>query len=177
MGIINLLFFISVFTLSSHPEKTEADFLYLNSEQLSSLGLNLTKKGLFYKNLNPNRTESEGRNPGLMFYCTKDNYLTTTIFDESESKDLPYKMGSLKKMKMTNNDFYPVLIGDTNGNMSLENRNIYSDQKLLPVAINLNGTIKNRKDVIIVWFKPTESIKQALPENIEIERYLQERNN
>jgi len=176
MRIINLLFFVAVFTLSSFVEKTESDFLYLNSEQLSSLGLNLTEDGLFYKNLNPNWNENDGKYPGLMFYCTKNNYLTTIHFNENESEDLTYKVKSLKKMKITNNDFYPVLIGDTNGNMSLEDKAHSINQKLLPVAINLNEKIKNRKDVIVIWFKPTESLKQALPKNFDINDYLKVRN-
>jgi len=30
----------------------------------------------------------------------------------------------------------------------------------------------NRNDTIIVWFKPTELIKNALPTNINLENYL-----
>lgn len=176
MKIINLLLVLAVVTLSSFVEKTEQDYLYLNSDQLNSLGLNLTKKGLFYKNLNPSWTKEDGKYAGLMFHCSKKNYLSTISFKESESKDLNYKQRSLKKMKMTHNDFYPVLIGDAEGNMSFENKELAAGIKLLPVAIKLSETSKKRKDIVVVWFRPTESLKQVLPKDININDYLRFRN-
>jgi len=45
--------------------------------------------------------------------------------------------------------------------------------KLLPVAICMAETnLTNRKDTVIVWLRPTESLKKLLPEGIRMEDYL-----
>ena len=76
-------------------------------------------------------------------------------------------------MGITRNDFYPILIGDTEGKQSLDNRTLPEDLKLFPVAICLSETkLRNRKDTIVVWFKPSVALKTALPENVKIEDYL-----
>jgi hypothetical protein len=35
--------------------------------------------------------------------------------------------------------------------------------------------LRSRKDTIVVWFKPTEALQKALPENVRIEDYLKAR--
>jgi hypothetical protein len=76
-------------------------------------------------------------------------------------------------MEITRNDFYPILIGNTNGKQSLNNETLSEDLKLFPVAICMSETkLRNRKDTIVVWFKPSEALKKALPENVKIEDYL-----
>ena len=156
--------------VSSHP----SDFLFLNSNQLKPLGIELNKDGVFYKNLNPNWKQDKVRYSCLSFYCGNDNYLTTNHYSETEV----IKAGNrnerrLVKMGITRNDFYPILIGDTEGKQSLDNRTLPEDLKLFPVAICLSETkLRNRKDTIVVWFKPSVALKTALPENVKIEDYL-----
>jgi hypothetical protein len=79
----------------------------------------------------------------------------------------------LMKLETTRNDFYPVLIGDTKGRQSLDNAGLPNDLKLLPVAICMDDTkLTNRKDTLVVWFMPSESLRKALPDNVSVEDYL-----
>jgi len=157
----------------THPNKPE--FLFLNSKQLKPLGIELNENGVFYKNLNPNWKQDNVRYSCLSFYCCNDNYLSTNHYSETdviESKNRIEKL--LMKMETTRNDFYPILIGNTKGKQSLDNEILSPDLKLFPVAICMSETkLLSRKDTIVVWFKPTEALKKALPENVKIEDYMQ----
>jgi hypothetical protein len=80
----------------------------------------------------------------------------------------------LMKMQTTRTDFYPLLIGNTKGKQSLDNETLPGDLKLFPVAICMSETkLLSRKDTIVIWFKPTEALKKALPGNVKFEEYLQ----
>ena len=77
------------------------------------------------------------------------------------------------KLETTKLDFYPLLIGNPKGDLSLDNTTLPKDLKLFPVAICMSETnINSRKDTIVVWFKPTESLKNSLPEGVKVEEYL-----
>jgi hypothetical protein len=149
-------------------------FLFLNSDQLKPLGIELNKNGVFYKNLNPNWEQDKVRYSCLSFYCSSNNYLTTNHYSETDViKARNRNERLLVKMGITRNDFYPILIGNTKGKQSLNNETLSEDLKLFPVAICMSETkLRNRKDTIVVWFKPSEALKKALPENIKIEDYL-----
>jgi beta-lactamase regulating signal transducer with metallopeptidase domain len=151
-----------------------SDFLFLNSEQLKPLGIELNKNGVFYKNLNPNWKQDKVRYSGLSFYCSSNNYLTSKHYSEKDvikAKNRSERL--LGKMEITNNDFYPILIGNPKGKKALNNETLPEELKLFPVAICMSETkLQNRKDTIVVWFKPSESLKKVLPENVNIEDYL-----
>ena len=151
-----------------------SDFLFLNSDQLKPLGIELNKDGVFYKNLNPNWKQDKVRYSCLSFYCSSNNYLTTNHYSETDvikAKNRNERL--LVKMEITRNDFYPILIGNTKGKQSLNNETLSEDLKLFPVAICMSETkLRNRKDTIVVWFKPSEALKKVLPENVKIEDYL-----
>jgi hypothetical protein len=79
------------------------------------------------------------------------------------------------RQELTKYDFYPLLVGDTKGNESMDQK-LPEDMKLLPVAICMADTgLPTREDTVVVWLKPTESLKKALPANIIMEDYLQTR--
>jgi hypothetical protein len=165
---------ISIVIVCGWTLPTKSEFLFLNSNQLKPLGIVLNEHGVFYKNLNPNWKQDNVKYSCLSFYCSSDNYLTTNHYLETDvinAKNRNERM--LMKIETTRNDFYPVLIGDTQGKQSLDDETLSNDLKLLPVAICMNETkLLNRKDTIVVWFKPSESLKKALPKNISIEDYL-----
>jgi hypothetical protein len=169
--IIATAFFCS-FNSINKPE-----FLFLNQSQLKPLGIELNKHGVFYKNLNPNWQKENERYSGLGFYCCKDNYLTTVHFRESEVlKPTNRYYKRMISKETTHNDYYPLLIGNSNGDQSLENETLPEDMKFLPIAICMSDAkVKNRIDTLVVWFKPTESLRKALPANIKMEDYLQAR--
>jgi len=171
----SIITIIAALTIISCSKTKTTDFLYLNSDQLKPLGIELNDNGLFYKNMNP-KWKSDGEKYCLLaFQSTRDNYLTTSHFTESdivnakENKDT-----TLTEKFYTKNDFYPLLIGNKKGNMSLDNYTyLKKELKLLPIAICMKDAKNlNRNDTIIVWFKPTELIKNALPTNINLENYL-----
>jgi hypothetical protein len=63
-----------------------------------------------------------------------------------------------------------------NGDQSLDNETLPIDMQFLPVAICLAETkVKGRNDTIVVWFKPTEALRKALPANIKMEDFLRVR--
>lgn len=148
--------------------------LFLNAYQLKPLGIELDKDGVFYKNFNPNWKNDRVKYSCLSFYCSNNNYLTTNHYSETDViKANNRNERKLVKMEISRNDFYPVLIGNTKGKQSLDNGTLAEDLKLFPVAICMSETkLRNRKDTIIVWFKPSEALKKALPENVKIEDYL-----
>ena len=172
----SLLALIIIVLICSWTNPTKPDFLFLNSNQLKSLGIVLNENGVFYKNLNPNQKQDNLKYAGLSFYCCSDNYLTTSHYTASDVIKATNKNEKLlMKLKTTKNDFYPLLIGNTKGEQSLDDETLAKDLKLFPVAICMSETkLQNRKDTIVVWFKPTEALKKALPKNIKLEDFLKE---
>lgn len=175
MKIKSFIAIIAALTIISCSKTKTTDFLYLNAVQLKSLGIELKDNGLFYKNMNPKWREDGEKFCLLAFHCSSDNYLTTSHYTESdivtarENNDT-----ALVEKFYTKNDFYPLLIGNKKGNMSLDNYTVLNKElKLLPIAICMNeAKNSNRNDTVIVWFKATESIKKALPNNVRLEDYL-----
>jgi hypothetical protein len=165
---------IALVAICSCTQTKRPQYLYLNAEQLKPLGIELNDKGVFYKNENPNYKQDKERYSCLAFYSTNDNYLTTKQFYATDTLHAANTLDSLiVNQKMTRNDFYPVLIGNTSGIQSMENKNLPVDMKLLPIAIAMAETkLSNRKDTLVVWLKPTESLLKALPANTIIENYL-----
>jgi hypothetical protein len=145
--------------------------IYLNAEQLQKLGIEVTESGVMYKNLNPNWVADNERYPILGFIATDDTYLTTMHFNESESISISSKSDSLfASMELTQNDFYPILIGSINDDFSLDRKKLNS--KLLPIAICMADiTLQNRTDTLVIWFNVTESIAKILPSDINLNEY------
>ena len=165
---------ITTILICSWTSPTKPEFLFLNSIQLKPLGIELNEKGVFYKNCNPKWKQDNRKYSCLYFYCCNDNYVTTRHYFETDTFNVKNKNERLlMKMETTKNDFYPLIIGNTKGDQSLDNTTLPKDMKLFPIAICMSETkLPNRKDTIVVWFKPTESLKGALPANINIEDYL-----
>lgn len=150
--------------------------LFLNTSELSLLGIHVTKHGVFYKNLNPNWKQDNEKYATLAFYLGDDNYLSTFHLKETDSLFVKSMSDSLlKTQNTTHNDFYPLLIGNIDGHQSL-NSDLPLDMKLLPVAICMTDTrLPNRNDTVVVWFKPTETLNKILNPDFKMEDYLQTR--
>ncbi len=171
------LAFIAIVVICSWTNPAKPEFLFLNSDQLKPLGIVLNEHGVFYKNYNPNWKQDNLPNSYLSFYCCSNNYLTTMHYTEKDVIQAKNKHEELLlNLETTKNDFYPVLIGNEKGKQSLDDETLAKDMKLFPVAICMSETkLRSRKDTIVVWFKPTESLQKALPKNIKIEDYLKVR--
>jgi len=171
-----LMIFVAV-VLSSYTRINNPEFLCLTPDQLKPLGIEINENGVFYKNINPDWKQNEGRYTGLGFYSTADTYMKSFHFDETETLKASNRNDKLLVNKVvTRNDFYPLLIGNTQGDYSLDSEVLPSDLKMLPVAICMaDSKLKSRNDTIVVWFKPTESLAKALPGNIKMEDYLKSR--
>ncbi len=165
---------ILLVTISSCTTRNQPDFLYLNVAQLKTLGIVLNDKGVFYKNVNPNSKQEHVRYAGIAFCCTSKNFVSTSLFHETEKLNAKNSPDSvLVSMEETKNDFYPLLIGNANGVYNYNNENLPDDMKFLPVAIHMAETnLPTRKDTVVVWLRPTESLKKLLPEGIRMEDYL-----
>lgn len=163
-----------VFLTGCNKTSTKIEPLFLNQAQLHSLGIEVSEKGVFYKNTNPNWKNDNEKYCTLAFYLTNDNYVTTLHLEEDDTLTVKTDIDSLLKLQTTTkNDFYPLLIGDTQGRMSL-NQDFPADMKLLPVAICMADTkLPNRTDTVLVWFKPTESLKKTLLESVDIDKHIQ----
>ena len=170
-----LLIIAAILLLSCLYKSKSSEYIFLNRDQLKSIGIILSDKGVFYKNYNPNWKSDNERYPYLGILANK-TYLTTKLYGEDDQLKADNKYDRIfVKMEHTHNDFYPVLIGNTKGDLSFDNSvKLTQNQKLLPVAICMSETKNlNRKDTLIVWFKVTESLKKALPQDIKIDDYLQ----
>lgn len=174
MKIKTLFTIAASLSLFSCTQTKKADFLYLSDNQLKPLGIELNENGIFYNNSNPTWKEDHEKYCGLAFYSSNDNYLATFHYTETDTlKAINTNDSLLLQLEVTQNDFYPLLIGNTKGKNSLENETLPKDLKLLPVAICMSETqLANRNDTLIVWFKPTEALMKSLPENIKIDDYL-----
>jgi hypothetical protein len=159
-------------TNSSNTENVK--FLFLNASQLKPLGIELNEKGIFYKNVNPNWKQDHQKYACMAFLCTNNHYMSSTHFNETDTLKITSGVDSIIIQKaLSKNDFYPLLIGNGNGKQSMEDKNLSADLKLLPIAICMAETkLETRKDTIVVWLKPTESLKKALPQNINMDDYL-----
>jgi len=170
-----LLLIIATATLMICCTRAKApDYLILNGQQLKSLGITLTDQGLFYKNYNPN-WQADNENYPYLGFLSNETYLTTRHYGETDTLTSENKYDSaFLKMDATKNDFYPLLIGNTKGQMSLDKYTALNKEiKLVPVAICMAETkIANRQDTMVVWFKPTESLKNALPGDINMDDFL-----
>ena len=168
---------IILIAISSCTKQVKPDFLYLNANQLKPLGFELNNKGLFYKNENSIWNETLEKYACLAFYCTNNNYLTTKRFDVNDTLKRKNSADSfLVRMKMTRNDFYPLIIGGINKYIGVNNENTPEDIKLLPIAIRMAETnLSKRKDTLIIWLRPTESLKKLLPKGIHMEDYVRSR--
>lgn len=169
-----LLAIVAAAVICSCSKITEPKFLFLNAEQLKPLGIEINERGVFYKNVNPEWKKDNERFAGLAFASSEGNYLSTTHFNENEMLKPANLIDSSYLLKeVSRNDFYPLLIGNKRGENSLDNKTLPSDMKLLPVAICMADTkIPSRKDTLLVWFKPTESLQKALPDSIKMNDYL-----
>ncbi len=174
MKIKSFLTILLVITLCSCNQTKKTEFLYLNGSQLKKIGIDLSDQGVFYKNINPNWKLDNKKYAFLGFYMCDGNYVSSTHMNETDTLVVKSKNDSLlKTIETTRNDFYPLLIGDTKGIQSLD-EDLPKDMKLLPIAICMSETkLPNRNDTIVVWLKPTESLKKSLPENINMDEYLQ----
>jgi hypothetical protein len=165
---------ILLLTISSCTKRTQPKFLYLNAAQLKPLGIVVNDKGIFYKNENPNWKQDHETYIGNAFYCTAEIFLSTIQFDATDTLKIKNSADSiLAGLELTKNDFYPLLIGNPKGFPSFVHGNLPADMKLLPLAILMAETnLPTRKDTVVVWLRPTESLKRLLPENIRMEDYL-----
>lgn len=170
----SILTILIVITFLSCNQTKKTEFLYLNGAQLKEIGINLSDQGVFYKNINPNWKLDNKKYAFLAFYSCDDNYVSSMHMNETDTLIVESKNDSLlKTIETTRNDFYPLLIGDPKGIQSL-NEDLPKDMKLLPIFICMSETkLPNRKDTIVVWLKPTESLRKSLPENINMDDYLQ----
>ena len=167
---------ISMVVVCSCSKTTKPDYLYLNANELKPLGILVNDKGVFYKNEIPEWKQNNKLYTCLAFYCTNGDYISTRFFKATDTlKMVNYTDSFIVRQELTKYDFYPLLVGDTKGNQSMD-EDLPVDMKLLPVAICMAETgIPTREDTIVVWLKPTESLKKALPANINMEDYLQTR--
>ena len=157
--------------LSCNKQKT-VDYVYLNKEQLKPLGVELSENGVFYKNYNPKWNDDGEKYAYLGFYSSNDVYLNSFHYNENDTLKAESVDDSLFISKeTTRNDFYPILVGNTKGQYSLDNEE--KNIKLLPIAICMEETgLSERKDTLVIWIKMTESLKQMLPADIKVEDYL-----
>ena len=168
---IALIFLVII---SSCTKSVKPDYLFLHADQLKRLGIELNENGVFYKNENPVWDQDNEKYACLAFYCTNTNFVTTKHFNLNDTLTVANSFDSLLiEMEFSKNDFYPLLIGNAKRNQSLDNESLPEDIKLIPVAIKMDETnLSNRKDTVVVWLRPTESLKKALPANINMNDFL-----
>jgi hypothetical protein len=175
MKIRVLITIIGMLIMCSFTTGPKSTYLFLNANELKQLGIHLNNKGLYYININPDQKKDGGNHCNLAFYCNNKNYVTSihrNEFDDLNAADNDGKL--LLQNGISTHDFYPLIIGNTKGNARLDNYSVFQKEiKLLPVAVCMSEcNLSNRKDTIIVWFKPTESLRKALPDDINMDDYL-----
>ena len=186
-GSLKLLFFIPLIALmvqvfaqkeikpAGVPAKENAHgkYLVLAPEQLKALGLERNSSGLFYKNTRFGRSDKGV----LCLYFTKASYSGSIILHAGEKITGNSEAEKiLKKQPLTSFDFYPVVVAGFSGSRTQDMIAAENDpnMKLLPVQVNMAGLLPGkRSDTLVFWFKPTESLKQALSPFAKADDYLQ----
>lgn len=171
-SFVTILTAVAIFGCGKTTTKKQ-EFLLLNPSQIKTLGINVTDQGVFYKNTNPSWQQDNEKYATLAFNLCDDNYVSSMHLKENDTIVVKSKNDSILKLTETSkNDFYPLLIGNTKGEFSLD-ASPSNEIKMLPIAICMADTkLPNRKDTVVVWFKVTESLKKLLPQNINIDEYL-----
>lgn len=174
MKLKNLIVLLAFGMLCSFTDSHKPNYLFLKSNQLNALGIHILKEGVFYKNYNTNWKQDNSLKSCLSFYSTEDIYLNTRTYNKSEKIDVRNKYDKiLNKLETSNNDFYPLLIGNMDGRYSLDNGTLPEDMNLFPIAIDLSEiNLPGRSDTLLMWFKPSEALKNALPEGVNMDDYL-----
>ena len=164
-------------TALREASKTQSPFLSLGPDQLGLLGLQCSSEGVFYKNRNPNKVQDHNRFSVLCFYSTEDVYCGNISLDSPGEKIIgsgaAYR--TIRKMPMSSNDFYPLLVTSYSGYPTWDSYTKLNDNtlKLLPVQIRMAGLgMTSRNDTMVFWFKPTPSLKEALSGIANIDLYL-----
>lgn len=151
-------------------------YLDLPIWQLKLIGIDCSTKGVFYKNQNPDWKKENNRYQLLCFYLTDETYCSNLNYHDGEKIKAGNKAEKiLEAMPVTTNAFNPVMITNLNGDRTWDAFSVYNDpgMKLLPVRINMEDLQMNkRKDMMVFWFKPTEALKKALAEYVDIDPFL-----
>lgn len=148
-------------------------YLVLNPDQLKILGFESNTTGLFYKNTRVDRADKGV----LCLYFTEKVYCSSILLKKNEAipgHSAPENI--LKKQKLTEYDFYPVVVANLNGSRTQDFTASQKDpnQKLLPVQVNMADLkLGKRKDVLVFWFKPTEALKESLKGIANVDGYIQ----
>jgi hypothetical protein len=152
-------------------------YLDLPIWQLKLLGIDCSSKGIFYKNQNPEWKKEQRRYEVLGLYLGDENYCTNVNYHDTEEEDFSSlgKPGKIMKiMETTSNSFDPVMVTDLDGHRTWDAYSVYEDNtiKLIPVRINMADLqMKKRKDFVVFWFKPTESLKKVLSGYVDTDNY------
>ncbi|MCX6246289.1 MAG: M56 family metallopeptidase [Bacteroidetes bacterium] len=153
--------------------KTGKKYLVLPVEQLKLLGFEMNSTGLFYKNRRPGNPDYGT----VCLYFTDKTYSASIILRPGEKingRSAPEKI--LKSQATTKYDFSPMVVAWIRGNwtLGLSPKEEIAGKTLLPVQINMADLkMLKRTDTLVFWFRPTESLKQALSPLARMDDYLQ----
>jgi hypothetical protein len=161
---------------ASAAMKSPVKYLDLPIWQLKALGITCNSNGVFYKNQNPDWKKEKNKYQVLCILLADDNYCSNYNYMEGEGIRAKTKAEKLlQDLPETSNSFNPVMVTDLNGHRTWDAFEVLGDpsMKLLPVRINLEDLqMQKRKDFIVFWFKPTESLKNALAGFVNIDPFL-----
>jgi hypothetical protein len=153
----------------------KAKYLQLTPEQLKTIGIVCNEDGVFYKNRNPHWKQNHKKYPVLAFYLTGSTYCAIVTLEENEKFPELKSAKFLTTLPETTKPFDPCLVTSFAGFRTWDSFTVLGDStmKLLPVQLNMaDYGIKSRKDTIVFWFQPVESLKKALAPYADISDYL-----
>jgi hypothetical protein len=154
---------------------TGSKYLRLTPEQLKTIGIVCNQDGVFYKNRNPHWKQNHKKYPLLAFYLTEGTYCAIITLEENEKFPELKSAKFLTTLPETTKPFDPCLVTSFSGFRTWDAFTVLGDStmKLLPVQLNMaDYGIKSRKDTIVFWFQPVESLKKALAPYADISSYL-----
>jgi hypothetical protein len=160
---------------SSTPARTGSGYLRLTPEQLKTIGIVCNEDGVFYKNRNPHWKQNHKKYPVLAFYLTGSTYCAIVTLEENEKFPELKSAKFLTTLPETTHPYDPCLVTSFSGFRTWDSFTVLGDStmKLLPVQLNMaDYGIKSRKDTIVFWFQPVESLKKALAPYADISAYL-----
>jgi hypothetical protein len=160
---------------TSTPARAGSGYLRLTPEQLKTIGIVCNEEGVFYKNHNPHWKQDHKKYPVLAFYLTGATYCAIVTLEENEKFPELKSAKFLTTLPETTHPYDPCLVTSFSGFRTWDSFKVLGDStmKLLPVQLNMaDYGIKSRKDTIVFWFRPVESLKKALAPYADISAYL-----
>ena len=178
--LLTIVTIILMISFVCQGQSKTSEYIFLNAEQLKSIGINLSEGNLFYLNCHPVLERTGRSNDLLSLFQSSGPCLSIHFNDSIWGWNRWYSAEKVESLsieyEVTTHNFFPQVITTSKG-CRLGGRTDISERRI-PIAIplseiNVTGwTDTDWTDTIIFWFTLTDPLIRALPKDIIWRDYL-----